>query len=442
MNWKQLRFAALIAGALAMSGCGIFRGGGSTTPVIGERIAVLTTETDVAIDPATAGLPMALPAPVANSEWTQSGGNASKSMGHVDLGPSLNRIWTATAGEGTSLRARLASSPAVAQGRVYTIDTTATVRAFDANSGAPVWQSRFGVERGNEPALFGGGVAYGQGRIYATNGIGFVAAFDASTGDLVWQVRPGGPLRGAPTVAADALYVVSQDNQIYSLRPEDGTTNWSQAAALEIAGVFGAAAPAFAQGTVVAGFSSGELNAYRYENGRVVWQDTLARTGIRMSVSALSDIDADPVIDSGQVIAIGQGGRMVALELITGQRMWELNLAGIATPWVAGDWVFVVTDDAKLMAIARATGKIRWMTQLAQFRNEKARTGLISHVGPILAGGRLIVANNQGAMIFADPITGAVQGQMNVGAGVSLPPAVANSTLYILDDNARLHAFR
>ena len=43
---------------------------------------------------------------------------------------------------------------------------------------------------------------------------------------------------------------------------------------------------------------------------------------------------------------------MVALELITGQRMWELNIAGISTPWVAGDWVFVVTDDAKLICVA------------------------------------------------------------------------------------------
>ena len=31
--------------------------------------------------------------------------------------------------------------------------------------------------------------------------------------------------------------------------------------------------------------------------------------------------------------------------------MWELNIAGIATPWIAGDWIFVVTDDAKLLCI-------------------------------------------------------------------------------------------
>lgn len=442
MTSRKFRIAMMIAAAVAASGCGLIRGGTASTPVVGDRVAVLTTETDVAVDPATAALPMTLPVPVANTEWAQSGGNASKSMGHVALGGSIAEAWQVSAGQGTRLDARLASSPVVAQGRVYTIDTTSTVRAFDAQSGAPVWAAQFGAESGNEQALFGGGVGYGNGRIYATNGLGFVAALDATNGGLVWQVRPGGPLRGAPTVGPEALYVMSQDNQLYSLKLEDGTTNWSQAAALEIAGVFGAGSPAYAQGTVVAGFSSGELNAYRFENARIVWQDALARTSIRTSVSSLSDIDADPVIDNGQVIAIGQGGRMVALELITGQRMWELNLAGIATPWVAGDWVFVVTDEAKLIAIARATGKVRWMTQLPQFRNEKAKSGVISYVGPILAGGRLIAANTQGALIFVDPVSGAIQGQANVGTSVSLAPVVANSTLYVLDDNARLHAFR
>ena len=44
---------------------------------------------------------------------------------------------------------------------------------------------------------------------------------------------------------------------------------------------------------------------------------------------------------------------MVALEIVTGQRLWEQNFAGISTPWVAGEWVFVVTDDARLLCLAR-----------------------------------------------------------------------------------------
>jgi outer membrane protein assembly factor BamB len=428
--------------ALAVSGCGIFKKSTPKTPVVGERVAVLTSEIDVQIDPATAALPMTLPAPVANTEWAQSGGNASKSMGHLALGNALATAYSISIGQGGSLSSGLASPPVIANGRVYTIDTTATVRAFDAQTGATVWQTQFGTERGNNKSLFGGGVSYSGGRVYATNGLGFVAALDVTNGGIVWQKRPAGPLRGAPTIAGDTIYVMTQDNQIYSLKAADGTTNWSKAAALEIAGVFGTASPAFAQGTVVAGFSSGELNAYRYENGQLVWQDALQRTSIRTSVSSLSDIDADPVIDSGQVFALGQGGRMVALELVSGQRLWELNIAGISTPWVAGDWVFVVTDDAKLIAIARTSGKIRWINQLPRYLKEKSKRGPISYSGPVLAGGRLIVAGSNGALINVDPTTGAFQSQTGLRAGVSLTPVVANSTLYVLDDSGRLHAFR
>jgi outer membrane protein assembly factor BamB len=440
---KTFRVAILIAAALAASGCSMFKKGKTTrTPVLGNRIAVLTGEGDVTVDPQTVALPMSLPDPVVNTDWAQSGGSATKSMGQVALRNTLGRAFMVQAGRGSSLTARLGAPPIVAGGRVYVIDTLGTVRSFDARTGAQVWASQTPSEKGDQAEMYGGGLAYDQGHIYATNGLGYVAALDERNGGIVWKVRPGGPLRGAPSVGNGAVYVISQDDQIYSLKEADGATNWSEPATLEIAGVFGSASPAVGQGTVVAGFSSGELNAYRYENGRSVWSDTLQRTSVRTSVSSLNDIDADPVIDSGQVIAVGQGGRMVALDLITGQRQWELNIAGISTPWVAGDWIFVVTDEAKLMCVYRQTGHVRWISQLPRFVKAKSKKGEIDYSGPVLAGGRLILTSSSGAIVSVDPTMGAIQSQTAVGAPISLSPVVANSTLYILDDRGRLLAYR
>ena len=205
-------------------------------------------------------------------------------------------------------------------------------------------------------------------------------------------VQHAGGTRGAapPPALTEAFGRSPEDAGVILQRPPGDD---------EQAGVFGTATPAFSQSTVVAGFSSGELTAYRYENGQPVWQDALSRTGVSTVVGTISDIDADPVIDQGRVFAIGQGGRMVAVELITGQRAWEINIAGISTPWVAGDWVFVVTDDAKLVAIARNTGKIRWINQLPAWLKMKAKRGPISYVGPVLAGDRLIVAGSNGVLV-------------------------------------------
>ena len=438
---KHKLVGVLIASAL-VSGCNPFNKAPPKTPVVGDRVAVLASDADVSVDPQTASMPFSIPLAQPNAEWAQPGGSESKSVGHLALGNALGTAFSVSIGQGSSANEKLGGGPVVADNKVFTIDTTATVRAFDAQSGRQIWATQFGADKGNRPSLYGGGVAVANGRVFATNGLGYVAALDSGNGGVAWTVRLGAPLRGAPSISGDALYVMSQDNQIFSLKQSDGSTNWSNPASLEIAGVFGTGAPAISQSTVVAGFSSGELNAYRAENGRTVWQDALSRTSVSTSVATLSDIDASPVIDSGQVFAVGQGGRMVALDLISGQRIWELNLAGIETPWVAGDWVYVITDDAKLVAIARNTGKIRWINQLPAFRNMKSKNGPIRYVGPVLAGDRLIVAGSNGVLANIDPSNGSFLSQTNVGASVSLPMAVANSTLYVLDDRGRLMAFR
>lgn len=434
---------AMIA-VVGLTGCGIFGGGDSPkgTPTVGERIPVLSSEADVQVDPELADLPVVLPAPVVNAEWAQSGGNPAKSVGHVAFGTSPAQAWSVSIGAGSSNNARLGAPPVLGGGRIYTIDTQAVVRAINPESGATMWQRQITGPDSSSRTLFGGGVAFANGRVYATNGAGDAAALDAATGNPVWQVRPGGPLRGSPTIAADSVYVVSQDNQLFALNEQTGQTRWTASGSIEASGVFGAASPAFGQSTVVAGYSSGELAAYRYENGQEVWSDALSRTTVTTSVHALTDIDADPVIDQGRVFAIGQGGRMVATELNTGQRVWELNIAGIATPWVAGDWVFVVTDQAQLLAIARSSGRVRWMSQLQRWRDQEDRRGPITWRGPVLAGNRLVLVNTLGQIVFASPTDGSVQQTIAGRAPISLAPIVVNNMLLVLDDSGRLTAWR
>ena len=444
------RAALMTAATLALAGCGIFKESKPKTPTIGQRIPILTSETGAEVDPALATIEVLLPPVTVNEAWAQPGGNAAHSMGHLGLSAQPTRAWEAQVAGGGK-RMRLASPPVVAGGRVFVVDTEARLHAIDAQTGRKVYEvfvgdsaddDRARSAQRNRGALFGGGVSVEGDRLFATNGLGDVVAFNGADGSQIWRKRPGGPLRGAPTLSNGNVYVVSQDNQILALRQTDGNVEWTEAGTLEVSGVFGVAAPAAAQGTVVAGFSSGELNAYRYENGRPVWQDTLSRTSISTTVGTVSDIDAEPVIDQGRVFAIGSGGRMVALELVTGQRVWEINAGGISTPWVAGEWVFALTAEARMLAVARSNGRVRWATQLERWKNEKSKKGPISWVGPVLAGNRLISISSEGQIVYASPATGAVEATVKYGRPVSLAPVGANNTMFLLDDEGRLTAWR
>ncbi|WP_419828295.1 PQQ-binding-like beta-propeller repeat protein [Sphingomonas sp.] len=463
MGRGQFARAVMLSGALALAGCGIFKGGGDGKPktaVLGERIPVLGVEADAASDASIANLPVAVPSAETNSAWTQPAGNAQKAMGNVALALSPQRVWQKRI-PGAGGGRRLAAAPVVQDGRLYVIDASATVRAFDAATGGQLWATQLlgkegpALRRGGltgavlpkhrktyKNSLFGGGVSVEGGKLYVTNGLGEAAQMDAATGKIGWRVTPAGPLRGAPTIANGAVYVMTQDNQLYALNEADGATLWTASGPLQTAGVFGAGAPAVARGTVIAGYSSGDLSAYRYENGRVVWQDTLTRTSVSTTVGDVSDIDASPVVDDTRVYAVGAGGRAIALDLVTGQRLWELNVGGIATPALGGDWLFLVSDQAQLYCVQRTSGKIRWATQLDRWRNKKKTKG-IYWTGPVLAGGRLLLVDSVGDMVSVDPATGKVAQTTRVAKKpVTLPPVVAGNMLFTLASDGTLAAWR
>ena len=439
----KTRFATglAVAALVSLGGCGIFKSAPKKTPTVGQRVPILMSENAAEADKTIAEVQVLLPTPVANEAWAQPGGNASKSMGSLLLSASPAKLWSARI-DGGSNRARLAAAPVVAEGKLFVSDVDATIHAFAADTGAPLWTRSLTDTEQNRTARFGGGVSYDDGKVYATDGLGDVVAMNAADGAIVWRAKPGGPLRGAPTVANGQVYVLSQDNQIYALGQPDGKVVWTMTGNPETQGVFGVAAPSSSAGTIVAGFSSGELTAYRYENGRTLWQDALSRTSITTSVSSLADIDADPVIDDGRVYSIGEGGRMVALEIATGQRTWEQNLAGISTPWIVGDWIFLVTDDSRLVCLSRANGKLRWISQLRAFKNEEKRTDPYNWFGPVLAGDRLWLTNSRGEMVGASITDGSVQTTIAAGDQFSMAPIVANQTLYTLDEKGVITAWR
>jgi outer membrane protein assembly factor BamB len=445
--YRAARSALLVgAAAAALTGCagnGLFGKPDRTTPTVGDRTPILSRiERGTEVDPALAGVSVVLPPAIANTEWSQVGGAADKSYGHLQLAEVPTKVWTAQiAGSDTSHR--LAASPVVGSNQLYVEDTEGVIHAFNKKTGEVVWRrAEEDMSDDLRPSAFGGGVSYDDGVVYATNGAGEVKAKNALTGERLWKVKPAGPLRGSPTIAFGQIYVMTQDNQIIALDAKTGDTLWNKSGSTAQSGVFGVAAPAAGQGTIVAGYSSGELSAYRYENGRELWADALARTNISTQVSSLTDIDADPIIDSGRVYALGQGGRMAAYELVTGQRIWELNLAGISTPAIAGEWIFTLTDDARLLAIARSTGRVRWITKLAEYRNEEKKKGPIFWTGPVLAGGQLWVASSEGEVWRVSVGEGSAQLFAELDEPVSLAPIVADGFLYVLDDGGTIHAWK
>ena len=440
---SRIGLAALLLVA-ALSGCDTIDSvlGKSKTPLPGERVAVFSDRTELEPDKDMASVEIVLPAPAVNDSWPQSGGFANYAMHNLAVSDSPQIIWTADVGAGSSSSRILTTPPIMADGKVFAKDAQSTVSAFDADTGKLIWRVTLAPEKARDTDEFGGGLAYYGGRLFVTTGFASVYSLDPNDGKELWTSSVSAPVRGAPLVFGDRVFAISIDNKIQALAAVDGSDLWQYTALQEVAGFVGGTSPAGSGEYVVAPFSSGELVGLRLDNGRPVWNESLigSRTESR-AFGNLADIRGRPVIDRGVVVAMGSGGLLAAVELRSGQRLWERPIGGSQTPWPAGRFLFVITAGADIVAFGRDDGKIKWVTPLTQYLDDKRRKPVLWG-GPVLAGDRLLVVGTLGEMLAVSPYTGEILGKLDVRDPVRLAPIIANRTIYVLTDSGRLIALR
>ncbi len=423
----------------ALAGCGWFDS--KKQPLPGERISVLSLDRRLEPDPALAKTPIALPRPVVNPDWPESGGYPNHAMQHLALPGRLTQVWKTSVGEGSSRYSHVLSQPVVAKGRVYAMDGAVQVSAIDAATGNQLWRVDL-KPKGDLGNAFGGGLAVWNKRLYASTGYGQVLALDPGDGKVIWRKDVGAPVRGGPTVADGRVFVVTVENELVVLAADDGRRLWSHNGIPETSTLLGAASPAVQGEVVVVPYTSGELFALTVENGHPVWSDNLASARNVDAVAALADIRGRPVIDRGRVYAASHSGRLAAIDLRTGDHVWEQDIGTTHGPWIAGDYLYVLSNNGELVSLTRNDGKVRWVRQLPRFENAKKKEDPIEWAGPVLGGDRLIVLASDGWALSVSPYTGEPLGRQEMPAGAFLEPVIADNTLYVLTDDATLSAYR
>ena len=429
----------VIAAAVVVTGCGDKK---SKNRLKGERISVMAFDNSLTADPRLSDVVVRLPKPYTNGSWPQAGGFNTHVLHHLTLPSRLERVWDAKIGKGGDRNFPLVSAPVVGGGKVFALDTLATVSAFDAASGRRLWRVELKSEEEKKRVAFGGGVAYGGGKVFVSTGYGYAVALDADTGAEIWRRDVGTPFRGGPAVKAGRVFFPTFDSQLYALSVDDGRVLWYHVGVAETAGMLGAASPAVQGDTLIVAYASGELSAIKVENGRAAWTDTLTRTGRLTPIASISDIDGLPVIDRGRVYAISHGGRMVSIDLRTGERVWERNIGGVQTPWVAGDFIFLLTLENEIVCLSRRSGRVRWIRELQKFEKQKKRKKPIRWSGPVLASDRLVVVSSHGYAVSISPYSGDILGAVKMPGGSYIAPIIADQTLYVLTDSGRLVAMR
>ena len=414
--------------------------------LVGERedIRSLSGEDEnPAVVETTGSRPISLPSQTTNAEWTQSFGTPTFRVAHPALRAAPQPVWATSIGSGNSRRQRINAAPVVGGGLVYTLDSGARVSAV-APSGGVVWSKELLSPADSEGQATGGGLAYAGGTLYISSGFGLLTALDAKTGNQRWQQRLEATGSGAPTVRDGILYLVAGDDVGWAINIADGRILWQISATPSIGNVLGAPAPALSSDLSIFAFGSGDLIATFRKGGVTRWSASVAGQRKGRAVSQITDVTGAPVIVGSRLYAGNHSGRTVAFDLDSGERIWTAREGAMGPVWPAGDSLFLVSDRAQLVRLGASDGAVIWATDLPGYLKDKPRKRgpSYSNHGPILAGGRVIVASGDGLVRFFSPTDGTLVSTAQIPGGAAAPPVVAGGTLYVVSAKGQLHAFR
>lgn len=444
---SKLRAIAFVSVAAAMlAGCG------QREPVLeGERLdlrAPLVEDAAAEVEEATGAevnraLPITLPAMVSNADWTHRNGGPTHTITHPALSRSLTHQWSASIGAGDSRKYRITADPVVAGGRIFTLDARALVMAH-STSGDSLWRYDATPASDKEGDASGGGLAVADGTLYVTTGFGTLVALDAVTGAERWVQRLDASGAGAPTVRDGIVYVSARDSRAWAVNTQTGRILWQLPGAPTGSVMVGGAAPAVTDKFAIFPFGSGELVAAFRKGGVRLWGAAVSGQRKGRVYAGVSDITGDPVVVGDVIYAGNQSGRAVALDLGSGERIWTATEGAYSPVWPVGGSVFLVSDQGELVRLDAETGARIWGVELPYFVKDKAkrRKAVTGNYGPVLAGGRLIVASSDGTVRSFDPETGALVSTVDLPGGATTNPVVAGGTLYLVSKKGQLHAFR
>jgi len=384
-----------------------------------------------------------LPSPRPVPAWTHQGGNAQHIAAHAELPSELTLSWSRRIGAGDGKRHQISAAPVAQGGQVYTLDSQSMVTAND-ETGTILWQSELGKSSDALKDASGGGLAVGGTQLFVTTGFGTVVALDTASGAELWTQDLASYGGASPTVYDDLLYIAARDGAAWAIDTSNGRIKWQVAGPTVAASHTGGPGPAVSDKYAVFPFGTGDVLASFRKGGLRSWSSGLSGARLGLASTQVRDLTGQPVIEGSSVYLASSAGRMAAVDLNTGLRIWTAKQGSQGHILVAGGAVFAVSDAGNLIRLSKDDGALIWSTPLPKFtkKSVKSRAKIHAHYGPILAGGRLILASSDGLIRQFNPADGTLITTVDLPSGAASAPIVVNGTLYVLSTKGDLLAFR
>lgn len=342
----------------------------------------------------------------------------------------LHRVWQDHSGYGERWRG-YQLLPALQGKHLIAADAQGQVQAFDLSRTGflrsdLLWSKDLGVGVSS-------GITLHNTRVYITTQNGDLLALDLNTGNELWRARLSSEALSPAQIQGELLVVHTADGKLTGFQHETGRQLWLHDSLIPALTLRGTATPTVTSLQTFAGFANGKVVAVDNRTGQTRWKTRIAQPQGRTDIERLVDVNGQPRLAEGQLIANSYQGQTHALDPFTGRSRWSRDLSSYHAPVIHNNKVFVVDEASRIHALDLFSGSSLW-TQDLLFGRELTE--------PVLLSGTLVVADYQGYLHLLDPETGELTGRRNFDLdGIRATPVVNEDRLLVHSIRGRLGLF-
>ena len=361
-------------------------------------------------------------------EWFGSEGEdatAPVQLERIDSKVSLKKRWSSKIGDGQG-DGFYKITPTLIDGVIYVASSDGEVAAINAANGARLW--RVELER-----PLSGGVGYHNRSLYLGGADGSVLQLSAEDGAVEWEAAVSGEVLAAPVVSDDWVIVQTYDGKLLGFRSGAEEASWTFTSDVPVLTLRGTSAPILVGGNAIAGFGDGKVVAVDLDSGNVSWE---ARIGVPQGSSEIDrivDVDGAMTQQGIELFVASYQGRLAALDSRTGRKLWQQNVSSVTGTNAGFGNVYVADVDGTLSAFLRTGQGVRWQNIELGYRELSRPTPVSSYVATV---------DFEGYLHLLSQVDGQIVGRSKIGGDAARADMIADSgRLIIYADNGQLLAY-
>ena len=345
----------------------------------------------------------------------------------LDIEPQLDvrKLWSVGVGNGQG-DGLYRLQPVIAGDLIYVASADGELRSIDRNRGRTLWKTELDLP-------LSGGVGVYEDSLFLGGSDGEVLRVAANDGEILWTTALSGEVLAPPQGNGRVVVAQTYDGKLYGLDHETGEVLWRYDSNVPVLTIRGTSTPIISDGTVYAGFASGRVFAFDASSGAVRWEARVAIPQGRSEIERIVDVDGAMALAGAELYVASYQGRVAALDIRTGQRIWQRNVSSFYGVSQGFGNVYLAEESGTVTAFLRNGQGIRWQQDALAWR------GLSR---PVPVSSYLAVEDFDGYLHLLSQVDGEFLARIRTGKeGARADMLAVGTVLYVYTNDGKLIAY-